>query len=176
MPEYRRAWIPGGTYFFTVNLLRRRENPLLVRHIDALRRTVAQVRKRHPFIVHGWVVLPDHLHCILELPPGDSDFAMRWSLIKQGFSKSIPNTEHLSEARARRGERGIRQRRFWEHVIRDEADYRSHMDYIHLNPVKHGLVAHARDWPYSTFHRLVEEGVYPPDWMGVDDFDGVYGE
>jgi len=90
MPNYRRAWIPGGTYFFTVNLLRRRGNPLLVLHIDALRRAVIQVRRRHPFTVHGWIVLPDHLHCILELPPGDADFALRWRLIKLGFSKALP--------------------------------------------------------------------------------------
>jgi putative transposase len=121
-------------------------------------------------------VLPDHFHCILELPQGDANFALRWSLIKQGFCKSIPKTEHRSEVRERRGERGVWQRRYWEHVIRDEADYRSHMDYIHLNPVKHGLVAQARDWPYSTFHRLVEKGIYPPDWMGIESLDGMYGE
>ena len=174
MPDYRRAWIPGGTYFFTVNLLRRRDNPLLVRHIDALRRAVVRVR-RHPFTVHGWVVLPEHLHCILELPPGDADFALRWRLIKQGFSKALPRVERRSAVRVRRGERGIWQRRFWEHAIRDEADFRSHMDYVHANPVKHGLVARVRDWPYSTFHRLVKQGMYPLDWVGSDETDGRRG-
>jgi putative transposase len=176
MPNYRRAWIPGGTYFFTVNLLRRRKNPLLVLHIDALRRAVIKVRRRHPFNVHGWVVLPDHLHCILELPAGDADFALRWRLIKRGFSKALPRVERRSDIRERRGERGIWQRRFWEHVIRDDADYASHMDYIHANPVKHGLVERVRDWPYSTFHRLVERGVYPLDWMGGNEAVGSYGD
>ena len=176
MPNYRRAWIPGGTYFFTVNLLRRRGNDLLVRHIDDLRRSVVEVRRRHPFVVHGWVVLPDHLHCVIELPPGDSDFALRWRLIKQGFSKALPRIEPRSEARMRRGERGIWQRRFWEHAIRDDADFAAHMDYLHANPVKHGLVASVRDWPYSTFYRLAGQGVYPLDWVAVDESGGVYGD
>ena len=136
MPDYRRAWHPGGTYFFTVNLLQRRGNDLLTRHVAVLRETVRAVRKRHPFLIHGWVVLPDHLHCVIELPPEDTDFATRWRLIKMGFSKEMPRTERLSAVRVRRGERGIWQRRYWEHLIRDEADYRAHMDYVHINPVK----------------------------------------
>ncbi|MDH4285409.1 MAG: transposase [Gallionellaceae bacterium] len=169
MPDYRRAWHPGGTYFFTVNLLQRQGNDLLARHADTLRTIVRSVRSRHPFIIHGWVVLPDHLHSVIELPPGDADFATRWRLIKQQFSKSLPATERRSETRQNRGERGIWQRRYWEHLIRDEADYRAHMDYVHINPVKHGLVARVRDWPYSTFHYLVEKGVYPADWAGGDE-------
>jgi putative transposase len=112
------------------------------------------------------VVLPEHLHCIIELPAVDADFATRWRLIKTGFSKAIPNTERRSAVRLNRGERGIWQRRFWEHLIRDEADYQAHMDYLHFNPVKHGHVVRVRDWPYSTFHRLVAKGVYPLDWAG----------
>ena len=166
MPDYRRAWYPGGTYFFTVNLLRGNGNDLLTRHIDALRSSVSVVRQAHPFRIHGWVVLPDHLHCIIELPAGVTDYATRWRLIKIGFSKAIPATERRSAVRQRRGERGIWQRRYWEHLIRDEADFRAHMDYIHINPFKHGLVARVQDWPYSTFHRLVEQGVYPRDWAG----------
>jgi putative transposase len=104
MPDYRRAWLPGGTYFFTVNLLRRRGNDLLTRHIDVLRAVVIDVRRRHPFVIHARVVLPDHLHCILELPPGDADFAMRWRLIKMGFSKPLPRTERRSAVRQRRGD------------------------------------------------------------------------
>jgi putative transposase len=166
MPDYRRAWRPGGVYFFTVNALQRRNNDLLTRHIALLRDTVRRVRNHHPFHIHGWVVLPDHLHCVIELPPGDADFAVRWRLIKQGFSKGIPSTEWRSPVRQRRGERGIWQRRYWEHLFRDEADFRAHMDYVHINPLKHGLVERVADWPYSTFHRLVAQGVYPADWAG----------
>jgi putative transposase len=127
------------------------------------------VRKRHPFLIHGWVVLPDHLHCVIELPPDDADFSTRWRLIKMGFSKEMPRTERLSSVRTRGGERGIWQRRYWEHLIRDEADYRTHMDYVHINPVKHGLVKRVADWPYSTFHSLVAADVYPLDWAGGGD-------
>lgn len=97
MPDYRRAWHPGGTYFFTVNLLQRHGNDLLTRHVDLLRDTVRSVRRRHPFTIHGWVVLPDHLHCVIELPQNDADFATRWRLIKMDFSKALPRTERLSE-------------------------------------------------------------------------------
>lgn len=170
MPDYRRALTRGGIYFFTVNLLRRHGNDLLVREIDLLRRVVLEVRVRHPFIIHAWVVLPEHLHCVLEFPGDDVDYALRWRLIKSGFSKGLPVQERRSLVRQRRGERGIWQRRFWEHLIRDEAYYRAHMDYVHINPVRHGLVQQVADWPYSTFHRLVEKGVYAVDWAGgMDD-------
>ena len=168
MPDYRRARHPGGTYFFTLTLLRRRDNDLLIRHIERLREAVRTVHRAHPFEIHGWVVLPDHLHCVVQLPEGDADFTLRLRLIKAGFSKSLLRTEWLSAVRRRRGERGIWQRRFWEHLIKDEADYRAHMDYVHINPVKHGLVKRVADWPYSTFHRLVSKGVYPMDWAGSD--------
>lgn len=163
MSNYRRVWCPGGTYFFTVNLLQRQENDLLVRHIDLLRAVVISVRRAHPFVIHGWVVLPDHLHCVIELPQGDADYATRWRLIKMGFSKGLSQTEKRSAARMRRGERGIWQRRYWEHLIRDERDFNAHRDYVHINPVKHDLVKCVADWPYSTFHKLVEQGVYPLD-------------
>jgi putative transposase len=166
MPDYRRAWHPGGTYFFTVNALQRHSNDLLTRHIDLLREQVRLVRHAHPFRIHGWVVLPDHLHCAIELPPGDADFARRLGLIKAGFSKRLPKIERRSGVRMRRGERGIWQRRYWEHLIRDEEDFAAHMDYVHFNPVRHGYVARVADWPYSTFHRLVTAGVYPVDWAG----------
>lgn len=175
MPDYRRAYLPGGTYFFTVNLLQRGDNDLLTRHIDTLRRVVKSVKLRHPFHIHGWVVLPDHLHCVIELPPGDADFSTRWRLMKMGFSKSLAITERRSQVRLNRGERGIWQRRFWEHLIRDEADYRAHMDYVHINPVKHGLVSNVRDWPFSTFHHLVERGIYPDDWAGGNEGDIAHG-
>jgi len=107
MPDYRRAWHPGGTYFFTVNLLQRQGNDLLTRHVDLLREVVTSVRQRHPFIIHGWVVLPEHLHCVIELPPDDADFATRWRLIKIAFSKALPKTERRSPVRMARNERGI---------------------------------------------------------------------
>ena len=168
--DYRRAWYAGGTCFSTVNLLQRRDNDLLVKHIDILRNVVKKVKNSHPFIIHGWVVLPEHFHWVIELPPDDVDFALRLRLIKSGFSKAIPKTEYRSEIRLKRGERGIWQRRYWEHLIRNEEDYQAHMDYVHINPVKHGLVKLVADWEYSTFHRLVKAGIYPHNWAsGAED-------
>src|SRR2546423_15617184 len=110
------------------------------------------------------VVFPEHLHCLWRLPPGDYAFPMRWCLIKAYFTRMLPRGEASSVSRQRKGERGIWQRRYWEHVIRDEQDYQRHLDYIHYNPVKHGYVQAAKDWPYSSFHRWVAQGVYPVDW------------
>ena len=141
---------------------------MLTRHIDLLREAIRKVRKAHPFEIHAFVVLPEHLHCVLQLPEGDSDFTLRWRLIKASFSKSLPIIEKRSAVRVHRGERGIWQRRFWEHVIKDEADYAAHMDYVHINPVKHGLVQSVRDWPYSTFHHCVRQGIYTLEWAGGD--------
>ena len=169
MPNYRRAWRPGGTYFFTVNLLQRHGNDLLIQKIDILRQVVQSVKQRHPFIIHAWVVLPNHLHCVIELPKGDAGFPVRWRLIKLEFSKNMPYTERRSGVRLKRGERGIWQRRYWEHLIRDDVDYRAHMDYVHINPVKHRLVPRVRDWPYSTYRRTIREGIYPHDWAGGDE-------
>jgi putative transposase len=165
MPNYRRYWVPRGTYFFTVNLADRSRD-VLVERIDALRTSVHEVRCDRPFQIVAWVVLPDHLHTVWSLPEGDDDFATRWMRIKQAFSRRIPCGERVSASRRRNGERGIWQRRYWEHLIRDECDLRNHIDYIHYNPVKHGYVAHVRDWPYSSFHRFVQEGVVPADWSG----------
>jgi putative transposase len=172
MPNYLRLRVPGSTCFFTVNLLDRSAD-LLTRHIDALREAVCATRAARPFCIDAWVVLPDHLHCLWTLPPGDDDYSNRWKAIKIRFVQRLSAHELRSATRARRGERGIWQRRFWEHLIRDEADFARHLDYIHFNPVKHGWARTARDWPYSTFHRWVSAGVYPPDWAGDrtgDDF------
>src|SRR3989304_7955797 len=158
MPDYRRTRHPGGIYFFTLTLLRRHNNDLLTRHIEELREAVRRVSRAHPFEIHGWVVLPDHLHCVVQLPEGDTDFTLRLRLIKAGFSKSLPRTEWRSAVRRRRGERGLWQRRFWEHLIKDETDYRAHMDYVHINPVKHGLVRRGGGWALFTLHRLVTPG------------------
>ena len=119
MPDYRRVFVPGGCWFFTANLLDRRST-LLTDHIEALREATRRTRERYPFHIDAFVVLPDHLHAIWTLPEGDSDFSMRWRLIKIQFSKSIPKVEFTSKVRQARGERGIWQRRFWEHLIRDE--------------------------------------------------------
>lgn len=175
MSNYRRAFVPGGTWFFTVNLLQRRHNDLLVREIGLLRQVVRRVRDRYPFHIDAWVVLPEHLHCVLTLPAGDSDFSLRWRLIKSGFSRAIPKTEVLSVVRQRAGERGIWQRHYWEHLIRDEMDFQRHIDYVHVNPLKHGLVKRVGDWPYSTFHRAVNAGIYTMDWCGgVEDEAGGF--
>ncbi|OAI17936.1 transposase [Methylomonas koyamae] len=167
--DYRRIWQPGGTYFFTINLLQRKNNDMLVQHIQFLRDSIKAVKANHPFKTHGWVVLPEHMHCLIELPANDTDYATRIRLIKMGFSKAIPKTERRSAIRIKRGERGIWQRRYWEHLIRDEADFQAHLDYIHYNPVKHGWVKQVKDWPYSTFYRWVERGVYPLNWAGNDE-------
>ena len=134
-----------------------------------LRTVVSSVMRAYSFAIHGWVVLPDHLHCVIELPPDEADFATRGRLIKSGFSKALPKTERRNSVRVRRGERGIWQRRYWEDLILDEADFRAHMDYVHINPVKHGLVESVTDWSYSTFHKLVEKGIYPSDWAGGEE-------
>jgi putative transposase len=163
MPNYVRAFVPGGTFFFTVALLERRQR-LLTDHIDVLRTAVRNARRRRPFTIDAMVVLPEHLHCVWTLPPDDADFSARWHDIKSRFAAAIPAGEPLSARRLRKGERGIWQRRFWEHCIRDERDLSNHIDYIHFNPVKHGHVTRVADWRYSSFHRYVRDGVYPLDW------------
>lgn len=163
MPDYRRNRVPGGTYFFTVNLLDRR-GELLVTHIDALRDAIRDAHARAPFHIDAWVVLPEHMHCIWTLPEGDDDFSGRWRAIKKAFAKAIPNAEHRSAVRRRRHERGIWQRRFWEHTIRDDRDYAVHMDYVYFNPVRHGYVDKVAAWPYSSFRRCVARGLYPEAW------------
>lgn len=171
--NYRRAWHKGGTYFFTVNCLQRNNNDCLVCNIDLLRAVIAKVKQSHPFHIHAWVVLPEHMHCVMELPEGDADFAKRWMLIKMLFSRGVTKNERLTRTRIERRERGIWQRRYWEHLIKDEWDYQAHMDYVHINPVKHGLVKQVQDWPYSTFHKMVEQGIYAQDWGGG--MEGILG-
>jgi putative transposase len=176
MTNYRRNFAPGGSYFFTVNLLDRRSR-LLVEQARALRAAFRTVRARHPFEIDAIVVLPDHIHAVWTLPAQDRDFATRWRLIKSGFSRSIPRSEPISASRLSKGERGIWQRRYWEHTLRDECDLARHVDYIHFNPVKHGHTARVKDWPFSSFHRMVRAGVYPEDWGGDASMDGSgFGE
>lgn len=165
MTDYRRNHVPGGTYFFTVNLYNRRSN-LLTEKIDVLRGAITKTRAKMPFHIDAWVVLPDHLHIIWTLPEGDTNFSARWQAIKMAFSFNIPAGELRSESRQAKRERGIWQRRFWEHTIRDERDYATHVDYIHFNPVKHGLVQSAANWPHSSFHKAVKTGLYAEGWNG----------
>ena len=171
MSNYRRTRVPGACYFFTVNL-HDRSSDLLIREVGLLRDCVRATRERHPFHIDAWVVLPEHMHCLWTLPAGDVDFARRWRIIKASFSRRI--SVCMPQSADQRRERGIWQRRYWEHLIRDEADYQRHFDYIHINPLKHGHVRQVSDWPYSSFHRAVRQGVYGLDWAG-DDSAGADG-
>jgi putative transposase len=176
MAEYRRNFVKGGSYFFTVALADRSQR-LLVEHVNALREAFRNIKTAYPFVLDAMVVLPEHLHCIWTLPEGDADYPNRWRRIKGVFSRVVPEQGRRSKSEIVKGERGVWQRRYWEHTLRDEDDWRCHMDYIHYNPVKHQHVARVVDWPYSTFHRYVEEGVYPRDWAGGGKkSDGGFGE
>jgi putative transposase len=176
MPNYRRLWVPGGTYFFTVTLADRRST-LLVDEIVVLRLAYREVMRRQPWITEAIVVLPEHLHCVWRLPHGDTDFAGRWQAIKSLFTRQLSHSQPVTARQRRKRERGIWQTRYWEHLIRDEADFRHHLEYIFFNPVKHGLVSQPSAWPYSTFHREVRSGRYPAEWAASPDApDGEYGE
>ena len=176
MPRYRRAIIPGGTFFFTVAIANRADD-LLVREVDRLRRIYRSVKDPHPFETLAICILPDHLHAIWSLPEGDADFSARWSLIKSGFSRRLRADAPRSARHVAKREKGIWQRRYWEHAIRDDLDLERHVDYIHFNPVKHGLVTRVRDWPHSSFHQYVARGELPEDWGGdLRDVSGEFGE
>ena len=167
MSEYRRAHIPGGTFFFT--LATNKRQPILTEepYRNALRLALNDVRGRLPFQSLAWVLLPDHLHTVWKLPETDNNFSLRWSLIKQFVTRHCAertNPMPISRSRQSRREGPIWQRRFWEHAIRDNTDFLHHVDYIHYNPVRHGYVTRVADWPYSTFQRYVRDGVYPIDW------------
>jgi len=151
MSNYTRPKVPGATVFFTVNLASRGAW-LLVDEIDHLRAAVIRTRFERPFYIDAWVVLPDHMHAVWTLPEGDRDFSTRWRIIKARFSRAVPAGERRPSHRARR-ERAVWQRRFWEHHIRSEADYRAAVEYCFLNPVKHGFVTEPEDWPYSSFRK-----------------------
>jgi len=162
MVLYRRNYVAGGTFFFTVTL-RDRRSDLLVRHVDLLRGAFSVVKKRRPFRIDAMVVLPDHLHAIWTLPEGDSDYFGRWRAIKSGFVVALAR-EGICVARNAQGEAEVWQRRFWEHTLRDERDLNHHIDYIHYNPVRHGHARSPADWPYSTIHRFIQGGLIPADW------------
>jgi putative transposase len=176
MPWYRRARLEGSVFFFTV-VLADRSSSLLVDEIERLRRSYRLARQRKPFETIAICVLPEHLHAIWALPAADTDFPARWSLIKRGFTQGLAASQTRSPSKAVRREKGIWQRRYWEHVIRDNADLERHIDYIHINPVKHGYVARVTDWPHSSFHRYVTQGLLPADWGGdTRDMAGNFGE
>ena len=173
MSRYIRSQQSGGTFFFTVVAFHRKPIFTAPHFRLALRQSIHAIRQQHPFIIDAWVLLPDHLHCIWTLPENDNDFSTRWGKIKANTSKRLkPEVRQQNK----RHESTIWQRRFWEHQIRDEEDYKRHMDYLIYNPVKHGLVDRVRDWPFSSFHRLVREGVFPVDWAASQAFDGQFGE
>jgi putative transposase len=176
MVRYRRNFVPGGTYFFTITLADRRSEAL-VDHIGALLSAFRVARRERPFSIDAIVVLPDHLHAIFTLPPKDTDFPGRWRRIKGHFSTALTKTG-LDLKRFPNGDLALWQRRFWEHTIRDDRDFERHVDYIHFNPVKHGLVQRVRNWPHSSFHRYVREALLPDDWAGDAgrDDDGDFGE
>ena len=171
MSHYRRSLTGGATFFFTVNTYQRQAILTLPDVRTALREAINHVRETMPFSVDAWVLLPDHLHTIWTLPANDAAYGKRWGIIKAHVSRCcahmVEGTTPRNQSRAKRRERNLWQRRFWEHQIRDDLDYQRHVDYIHYNPVKHGLVKQAVDWPYSTFHQHVSHGVYDEDW-GVD--------
>ena len=174
MVHYRRSRAQGGTFFFTVTL-RERRTDTLVEHVDLLRNAVRQERARRPFSIDAMAILPDHLHAVWTLPAGDADYSARWRAIKAGFVRSLRAAGVELTANAK-GEYGVWQRRFWEHQIRDEGDLARHVDYVHINPVKHGLVERAGEWPWSTFHRYVRMGKLPPDWASNAEESGAFGE
>lgn len=174
MPRYIRSFVPGGTYFFTVALQDRRSR-LLIEHVERLRAAYRRISQLHPFETVAVCILPDHIHAIWRMPPDDADFALRWRLIKSGFSRGFePAATNASQAAKR--EKGIWQRRYWEHQIRDDDDLRRHVDYVHFNPVKHGHARQAGDWPYTSLRRWVARGDLPEDWGLACAPEGRFGE
>lgn len=164
--QYRRAFIPGGSWFFTVVTDQRRPILTSPAAVDTLREAFRTVRNKRPFRIDAIVVLPDHLHCIWTLPPGDADFATRWRLIKTWFTTRCDPTLRVTpnQARTRKNEQALWQYRYWEHLLRDETDFARHVEYIHYNPVKHGYATIPLEWPFSSFRRDVRAGIYPADW------------
>jgi putative transposase len=181
MSDYRRYFVAGGTYFFTVVTYQRRRFLTTDLARECLRAAIETARGERPFEMPAVVLLPDHLHALWSLPRADVDYSTRWRRVKEQFTSAYMaqggREGPLSASRRKRGERGVWQRRFWEHAINDENDFERHFDYIHYNPVKHRLVDCPRQWPYSTFSRWVAGGVYGAEWgcrfNGTLDFSDV---
>lgn len=175
MSRYIRPKVPGAAVFFTV-ALERRGADTLVRRVDVLRRAVRDTRAERPFRIDAFVVLPDHLHAVWTLPEGDRDYGTRWGAIKARFTRRVGfHPTNRTASKVAKGDAGLWQRRFWEHTIRDAADFDAHMRYCWLNPVKHGLVGQATDWPFSSIHRDMRHGLVPPD-IANGPKDGAFGE
>ena len=170
--QYRRSKTPGATYFFTVVTYNRNKILCIPENVELLRNSFRKVMQEYPFKIDAFILLPEHLHCIWTLPENDADFSNRWRLVKNYFSRQCQDKFQgkLSVSRQQKGEKSIWQRRFWEHQIWNDRDFSNHVDYIHYNPVRHGLVKSPKDWQYSSFHRYVKEGVYPINW-GTDSLD-----
>ncbi len=164
--NYRRAKTSGGTYFFTVVTHNRRKFLCEPDNIVILRSVLKNVMVRHPFVIDAMVIMPNHLHALWTLPENDDNYSIRWSLVKSGFTKACGDKckGTLSPSRIARKQQAVWQQRFWEHEIRDEDGFTRHVEYIHYNPVKHGLATSPFDWPYSSFQRFVRDGLYPADW------------
>jgi REP-associated tyrosine transposase len=178
MSDYRRCYVPGGSYFFTVVTERRAGILANDKARDCLREAIRHCRQQLPFRVDALVMLPDHIHAIWTLPIVDCDYSKRWGIVKKHFTQtwlaSGGTEQSVTASRLRYRRRGIWQRRFWEHALRDERDYQNHLDYLHFNPVKHGLVKHVIDWPYSSFHHWLKQGFYPERWGSrVEDYAGL---
>jgi putative transposase len=174
MPKYIRSQLAGATYFFTLTLAQR-QSQLLTQNIALFRQAYQRANALHPFTTIAICVLPDHLHAIWQMPVDDGDFALRWRMIKSNFSRNFSVNQERSNSKIKHREKGIWQRRYWEHQIRDDVDLQRHVDYIHINPVKHGHVKQVKDWPYSTFHKYLAQGIYTENWGGFDD-SGAFGE
>jgi putative transposase len=181
MTHYRRTTQAGATYFFTVVTYRRRAFLCNDDVLKALRDAIDKTRTQYPFTIDAWVILPDHMHAIWTLPPEDADFATRWRLIKRYLTLACGASLHephlMTTSKIKHRESTLWQRRYWEHLIRDDDDYAKHMDYVHFNPVKHALVNRVMDWPHSSFHRYVKQGLYAVDWgLAVKVDAGEFGE
>ncbi|RJP23263.1 MAG: transposase [Candidatus Omnitrophota bacterium] len=176
MSHYHRFYQPQSTYFFTVVTFRRQKIFVNEDVKDLLKEVIQKVRVNWPFQIEGFVLLPEHLHTIWSLPEGDSNFSERWKLIKANFTREyLKKNDELvrpSNSRMRKGERTVWQRRYWEHLIRDESDFNHHLNYLHYNPVKHGLVTNPKDWPWSTFQRYVKLNWYESEW-GASEPNGL---
>jgi len=173
MVHYRRDYTPGGTYFFTLALRNRQAN-YLTEHITSLGHAFRETKEKLHFTTYAITILPEHLHAIWILPDNDCDYSKRWRMIKGIFTKALLKKGVLLRHNAR-GDYHLWQRRFWEHRIKDEDDLQKHCDYIHYNPVKHGLVVQPIGWPYSSVHRFITQGIIPRDW-GVGALQGEFGE
>ena len=175
MVNFRRNYIKGGSYFFTVTL-RDRKSSLLTDNLALLRNSFREMMHKHPVTINAIVVLPEHIHAIFTLPRDDNNYPLRWQMVKSQFTRLLKRQGHVL-AKDERGEHRLWQRRYWEHTLKDENDYARHVDYIHYNPVKHGLVNQVYEWPYSSFHWYVRQGLLGMDWGGkyTADKDG-FGE